>query len=244
MKKLLFVTASIVALGAGLPAFAADLAPQPVYTKAPPAPVASALYDWSGFYLGVNGGWGWGRSSWDFGGVTPEGSHDASGATIGSQIGYRWQSGPVVFGVEGQGNWADFSGSNLSIAFPADINHSKTDAFGLITGQIGYAVNNILVYAKGGAAVTGNTFQINSALTGAQLASTNNTRWGAAVGAGFEFGFAPNWSLGVEYDHLFMPAGNVTFTSGGVSTSDRISQDFDLVTARLNYRFSPVVLKY
>lgn len=247
MKKLLLVTASIVALIGAAPVFAADLAQQPIYTKAPPppAPVAAAIYDWSGFYLGANGGWGSTHSSWDFGGVTPEGSHDASGGTVGGQFGYRWQMGQVVFGVEGQGNWADFNGSNVSAAFPGDINQTKTGSFGLLTGQVGYAINNVLLYAKGGAAVTGNTYQINT-LAGAPLASTDNTRWGGVVGAGIELGFAPNWSVGVEYDHIFRQDANVNFnTPTGAVASDRIGQDFDLLTARLNYKFwGPVVLKY
>ena len=76
MKKVLLVTASLIALGAAAPAVAADLAARP-YTKAPP--MIAAVYDWSGFYIGANGGWGSSRNSWDsvapncFG---PEGSHD------------------------------------------------------------------------------------------------------------------------------------------------------------------------
>lgn len=244
MKNLLLVTASIVAFGAAVPAFGADLAAQPVYTKAPPPPsVAAPIYAWSGYYLGMNGGLGTAHNSWDFAGVTPEGSHDAIGGTIGGQIGYRWQSGPVVFGVEGQGNWADFSGSNVSLAFPASTNRTKTDAFGLITGQIGYAFNNVLLYAKGGAAVTSNTYQINSA--GALLASSDSARWGGTVGVGVEVGFAPNWSLGVEYDHLFRQEGTVAFTGAtGSLGNDRISQDFDILAARINYKFAPMILNY
>ncbi len=90
-KKIFLVTASIVALGAAAPAFGADLAVRhQMYTKAPPA--VAAVYDWSGFYIGGNGGWGNSHNSWDFQGFGafppgPEGSHDASGATAGGQIG-------------------------------------------------------------------------------------------------------------------------------------------------------------
>ena len=94
MKKFLLGTVGLVALGISAPASAADLAARP-YTKAPP--MIAAIYDWSGFYVGVNGGWGSSRKSWDF--VTPggvfvagEGSHDATGGTVGGQIGYRWQA--------------------------------------------------------------------------------------------------------------------------------------------------------
>ncbi len=95
MKKVLLVTASLIALGA--PAVAADLAARP-YTKAPP--MVAAVYDWTGFYIGANGGWGSSRSSWDLAGFGAEGSHDATGGTVGGQVGYRWQAGTWVFGVE------------------------------------------------------------------------------------------------------------------------------------------------
>jgi outer membrane immunogenic protein len=244
-KNLFFVTASIVALGATAPAFGADLAVRhQMYTKAPPA--VAAIYDWSGFYIGGNGGWGNSHDSWDFIGVGPEGSHDASGATAGGQIGYRWQMGQIVFGVEGQGNWANFKGSNTSIQ-TGFTNQGKTDAFGLITGQVGYAFNNVLLYAKGGAAVTGNSYSVFS--PGGVLLGTggDDTRWGGAIGAGVEVGFAPNWSVGVEYDHLFMADSTVNFTTptGAAFGTDRISQDIDLVTVRLNYKFGgPIVAKY
>ena len=94
--------------------------------------------------------------------VGPEGSHDATGGTVGGQVGYRWQAGTWVFGLEAQGNWADFSGSNASLVFPGFRNHTNVDAFGLFTGQVGYAVNNVLLYVKGGAAVTSNSYRINT----------------------------------------------------------------------------------
>ncbi|MET4022031.1 outer membrane beta-barrel protein [Bradyrhizobium sp. S3.2.12] len=244
MKKLLLATVSIVALGAVAPALGADLAAQPaqpLYTDAP-RPVAAAIYDWSGYYLGVNGGLGSSANCWDYLGGTPEGCHDATGGSVGGQIGYRWQMGQIVLGVEGQGNWADLTGSNHSIAF-ADINQTKIDAFGLMTGQIGYAFDNVLLYAKGGAAVTSNTYQISSTLTGAQVGNSD-VLWGGVLGVGIEYGFAPNWSVGFEYDHLFMQPGTENFSEpfGG---TDRIRQDFDLISARLNYKFGgPILLKY
>jgi outer membrane immunogenic protein len=177
-----------------------------------------------------------------------EGCHDADGGTVGGQIGYRWQAGTWVFGLEGQGNWADFQGSNVSLLFPAARNESRIDAFGLITGQVGYAANNVLFYVKGGAAVTADRYRIFDVPTGVLAATTgDDTRWGAVVGAGIEFGFAPNWSVGVEYNHLFMEDRDHTFvTPAGVFVgTDRISQDVDIVTARINYRFGgPVIAKY
>jgi outer membrane immunogenic protein len=248
MKKVLLVTASLIALGAAAPAVAADLAARP-YTKAPA--MIAAVYDWSGFYIGANGGWGSSRSSWDFlpGVVTfGEGSHDASGGTVGGQVGYRWQAGTWVFGVEAQGNWADFKGSNISLFNATVRNESRIDAFGLFTGQVGYAANNVLFYVKGGAAVTSNDYRRFFAATNTLFASSNDdTRWGGTVGVGLEYAFAPNWSVGVEYDHLFLQDRTYNFTTpGGLAFgADRIRQDVDLVTARINYRFGgPVIAKY
>jgi outer membrane immunogenic protein len=254
MKKFLLGTVALMALAA--PAAAADLAARP-YTKAPPPPIA-VVYDWSGFYIGANGGWGSSHKCWDF--TTPagtfvaaEGCHDATGGVAGGQIGYRWQAGTWVFGVEAQGDWADLKGSNQSLFSPAFINQSKINAFGLFTGQVGYAANNALFYLKGGAAVTSDRFNSFATGTNIQVSNTvDDTRWGGAVGVGVEYGFAPNWSAAIEYDHLFMQDKTHTFLNNGVAGvagtlfgTDRIRQDVDLVTVRVNYRWGgPVIARY
>jgi len=260
MKKI--VLGVLSALTMVTSASAADLAARP-YTKAPP--IAVAMYDWSGFYIGANGGWGSSRKCWDLTSFTPgvalvptiaEGCHNATGGTAGGQIGYRWQSASWVFGLEAQGNWADFRGSNPSL-FTAGFTTDRTriDAFGLFTGQVGYAWNNVLLYVKGGAAVTRDRYDGLIAATGVNFDTSRETRWGAVVGAGLEYGFAPNWSAAIEYDHMFMGNRNQTFTSTGLfipagpagtfSRVDRIRQDADLVTVRVNYRWGgPVVARY
>lgn len=255
MKKFLLGTVALVAFAA--PAAAADLAARP-YTKA--APMIAAVYDWSGFYVGANGGWGSSRKCWDavtaagaF--IASEGCHDATGGTAGGQIGYRWQSGTWVFGVEGQGNWADFRGSNTSLFVPATNIRSRVDAFGTLTAQVGWAANNVLFYVKGGAAVTADRFDIRSNVANVVGATTgDDTRWGGVVGVGLEYGFAPNWSAGVEYNHMFMQDRTHTFVSNGAVAAvgpaglvfnERIRQDVDTVTVRVNYRWGgPVIAKY
>jgi outer membrane immunogenic protein len=108
------------------------------------------------------------------------------------------------------------------------------------TGQIGYAWNQALFYIKGGAAVTSNRFTIHDDFFNVDLASASATRWGGTVGVGFEYGFTPNWSFGVEYNHLFMGDANNSFTGlPGFATqfaNNRITQDA-MVTLRINYRF-------
>ena len=259
--KRLALAVSIFAASA-VSASAADLAARP-YTKAPP--MLAAVYDWSGFYIGANGGWGSSRKCWDFNGVggapivpaIAEGCHDATGGVAGGQIGYRWQRSAWVFGLEAQGDWADLRGSNNNLLLGIPVNNrSKIDAFGLFTGQVGYAWNNALLYIKGGAAVTRDTY--NGSLTapvfgfpaGTTVDRASETRWGGTVGVGLEYGFAPNWSAAIEYDHLFMGNRNVTLIStlppvGSVSRVDNVRQDVDLVTVRINYRFGgPVVARY
>src|SRR6266851_9202718 len=179
MKKLLLGVVSLVAFGVTAPAVAADLAARP-YTKAPP--MIAAIYDWSGFYIGANGGGASSRKCWDINNtagaaVAPavrEGCHDATGAVAGGQIGYRWQSAGWVFGVEAQGDWADLRGSSASLAFAGTTNRSKIDAFGLFTGQVGYAWNNALLYVKGGAAVTDSRYTTLNTATGALTSSTGD----------------------------------------------------------------------
>jgi len=268
MEKILLGVAGSIVLGAAAPALAADL-PARIATKAPIA-VPSPVYDWSGFYIGLNGGGGSARSCWDLTNVQgvsstpePEGCHNATGGTVGGQIGYRWQATNWVFGVEAQGNWADFKGSRtddveivqVGASTQAAGDRSKVDAFGLFTGQVGYTFNNVLLYAKGGAAVAGdkysNFFTVTNPLgsAGQDFASASVTRWGGTVGAGVEFGFAPRWSVAVEYDHLFMGSRDVqlNFVSpgSGLSTINHIRQNVDIGTVRVNYGFGgPAVGKF
>ena len=254
MKKFLLGTVGLLALGIGAPASAADMAARP-YTKAPP-PVVAPIYDWTGFYIGGNGGWGQSRNCWDFvdaaGFAVASGCRERSGGLAGGQIGYRWQAGTWVFGLEAQGDWADLSNTRISLFDPFFSTRTQTDAIGLFTGQIGYAWNAALFYVKGGAAVTSNRFSILDTLTGIELASASSTRWGGVVGVGFEYGFAPNWSFGVEYDHLFMGDANNSFSVvnpiNAAFLNNRISQDVDMVTLRLNYRFggygAPIAARY
>jgi outer membrane immunogenic protein len=255
MKKLLLGAIGLIALGMAAPASAADLAARP-YTKAPP-PVVAPIYDWTGFYIGGNGGWGQSRNCFDFaptlGGVfVADGCRERSGGLAGGQIGYRWQASQWVFGLEAQGDWADLSGQRISLINPAFSTRTTTDGIGLFTGQIGYAWNQALFYVKGGAAVTSNRFSILDTFSGFEFASVSSTRWGGAVGVGFEYGFAPNWSFGVEYDHLFMGDANNTFSIvnpvNAAFVNNRITQDVDMVTLRFNYRFggygAPVAARY
>jgi outer membrane immunogenic protein len=257
MKKFLMGAVGLFALGMAAPASAADMA-----VKAPPPAPLPVIYNWTGFYIGGNGGWGQSNSCLNFDGFglfdVVDGCRSRSGGVIGGQIGYRWQANQWVFGLEAQGDWADLSHTRPSLFFdpfggPGFIStRTTTDGIGLFTGQIGYAWNAALFYVKGGAAVTSNRFSILETITGIELASASATRWGATVGAGFEYGFTPNWSFGVEYNHLFMGDANNSFSGVNFGSAafinNRITQDVDMVTLRLNYRFggygAPIAARY
>jgi len=241
MKKFLLGTAALVVLAAvATPAAAADMGMR-MPMKAPP--MVDPVWNWTGFYVGINGGYGWGRSRWDLLPVgLNEGSHSPNGGTIGGQVGYNWQFGNWVLGLEAQGNWADFSGSNVSLVAPLATNRTNIDAFGLFTGKVGYAFNNVLVYATGGAAVQSVDYRWSS--LGVTRGTADETRWGATVGAGLEYAFTPNISAGVQYNHMFMGRENIAFAPAPNAT-DRIRLDSDVFTGRINYRFGgPTLNRY
>ncbi|HZO46823.1 MAG TPA: outer membrane beta-barrel protein [Xanthobacteraceae bacterium] len=256
-KSLIAIAAVAVSAGA---ATAADLAR---YTKAPP-PVPAPIYNWTGFYVGGNGGYGWSRDKhedllpgfggfWTSGWISPLGPTQTikpQGAVYGGQIGYNWQAGSWVFGLEGQFNGADIKRNDVSIFFPVtDRLRAKIDTFATVTGRIGYASSNWLPYIKAGYAGA-NLKTSNFDIFGRHL---DNKAWrsGFVVGAGLEYGFAGNWSVGVEYDYMVF--GSKSFEGPNLTSSgtrfgaERFSDDLRIstVTGRLNYRFGgPVVARY
>lgn len=250
MKIWAVAAISLFAFGALAPAVAADL---PLYSKAPVARVPAL--EWTGVYGGLNGGGGLGHACWSVvavGGVAiapavGEGCHSASGGTVGAQLGYRWQKAHWVLGVEGQGNWADFKGNNVSLVAPLN-NRTRIDGFGLFTGQLGYTVNGLLFYGKAGAAVAHDKYDEFVPGVGVVSNTLSQTRWGYSAGFGVEYAFAENWSVGGEYDHLFLGHHGGDLASGILVPplrTERIGQDVDIGLIRVNYRWGgPVVVKY
>ena len=166
-------------------------------------------YSWAGPYLGGNIGYGWG--SVDHNPAKP------SGFAGGVQAGYNWQTGPWVFGIEGdiQATGADDTFAPWKFSNPW---------FGTVRGRAGYAFNNILFFGTGGLAfgeLRGETFGL----------AESHTTAGWTLGAGAEFGFAPNWSAKIEY--LYVDLSNSNFTITGASNGYR----FGVVRAGVNYHF-------
>jgi outer membrane immunogenic protein len=249
MKKFLLGTLGLVAMAA--PAVAADL-PARTY-KAPPM-VAPLIYDWTGFYIGANGGYGWSHRCLDvtavgFVNVFAEGCNNAGGGVFGGQIGYRWQASQWVFGLEAQGDWANLRNSRISNFDPLATWKTNTNAVGLFTGQIGYAWNASLLYFKGGAAVANARNDLFTTVGGVGIASAERTGWGGTVGVGWEYGFSPNWTAGIEYDYLFRTNNSNTFLTPTLTPVTAVSvntrSDVNMITARINYRFGgPAVPHY
>lgn len=260
MKRFLPGVIGLVGAGVTAPALAADLPTRPYY----PPPIFAPVYDWSGFFFGANAGWAADAKCWgvtnDFGipqvPTANAGCSRGSGGEVGGQIGYRWQWSYWVLGVEAQGDWSDLKGSRLSLVNALVTNQSQVRGFGLFTGQVGYVWNNALVYLKGGAAVTSDKYDGMGTATGIVFDRASETRLGGTLGGGIEFGLAPNWSIALEYDHLFMGSANNTFISTGLGVNNRaaagvpsrtinIGENVDIGTVRVNYRFGgPVVAKY
>jgi len=248
MKKInLFTVAAMMSVSLTGIARGADLPQRPAYKAAPIA--APMMYNWSGFYLGANGGYGWSNQCIDItaingiGDVFAQGCKSAGGGVIGGQLGYRWQAGQLVFGLEAQGDWANIRNTRLiGQGLDGATFKSTLNGLGLFTGQIGYAMDNVLLYAKGGAAVGSQDFAIINNLTGTGLAFANRTRWGGVVGVGFEYGFTPNWTVGLEYDYLWRVNESNTFLTPALapvvtSVTTNTRTDVNLLTLRVNYKF-------
>jgi len=250
MKRLVLGMIAVAGLGMATSANAADL-PARTYPVAPV--VAPIVWNWTGFYIGVNGGYGWSNQCLDYTAVNGAafalgtGCRSAGGGVAGGQLGYRWQSGPMVFGVEAQGDWANLRNTRVDPFIPTNNFKSTINGIGLFTGQLGYAWNATLLYVKGGAAVANQRWDYYNNVTGVGYAQAERTRWGGTVGAGIEFGFAPNWTVGLEYDYLWRVSDTSTFVTPALapavtSITANTRTDINLFMARINYTFGGAVV--
>jgi outer membrane immunogenic protein len=258
LSRALLCAASMTVI-VGTQAVAADLA-----YKARPAVAPVAIYNWNGFYVGGHVGGGWGQvdntsaapGTGAFPTGTPFARNDTSGFLGGVQGGFNWQVNSLVLGIEGEYTWTDVKGTATSQSTQprflaiTSTSTTKTDDIAMVTGRIGYAANNWLLYAKGGWAWAdgGSNGVVTSAGVTTSLTSSSTDRDGWVVGAGAEWGFAPNWSAKLEYNHVDFGSKTVevTHTPPPNSFTDSSSK-IDIVKAGVNYRFNwsgPVVAKY
>src|SRR5438876_7714345 len=144
MKKFLLASVALLACSVG-PAMAADLS-----VKAPVMRAPVAAWSWSGVYLGINAGVGWGRSSWD--GVPRVPEFDVSGGVIGGTLGINWQFSTFVFGLEGDIDYANIRGSTTTNCAPSLCETRLDGWLGTARGRLGLALDTWMPYVTGGAA--------------------------------------------------------------------------------------------
>jgi outer membrane immunogenic protein len=242
MKWTLTLATTVLAIGAQ--ARAADL-PRP----GPAVPPLPAVYNWTGFYVGVNGGWGDGTSNWTnncidcTGSAIPggeTGSFSVSGYLAGGTLGWNYQIGSWVYGIEGDFDWTHLTGNSgstcggLSDAVPPPTGcETESEWLATVRGRVGYAFNNVLLFGTAGAAVS-------RIKTGLIPPSTfdSSTEAGWAVGAGLEVGFAPNWTAKVEYLFVDLPNATCTTTTNcGLAAGSTVTFNENMVRAGVNFKF-------
>lgn len=222
MRKFSTILAGVMfAACSGAGAYAADLP-----RKAPVQPIAPVqMYNWTGFYVGVNLGGGWTNTS--SGSI----NSDLSGVIGGGQLGYNWQAGQILLGIEG-----DFQGSSQRSSGSATIGgigfsgESKIPWFATLRGRLGYVSGPWLIYATGGGAWI--NYELDITAPGGSV-SDHTTKSGWTVGGGVEWMFVPNWSAKLEY--LYLDTDTTSVTLFGTTFDARAKQN--IVRAGLNYHF-------
>jgi outer membrane immunogenic protein len=221
MKRLVLgALAAVMMIGA---ANAADIARRPMPAKAP----AYAAYNWSGFYVGVNGGGGFGHSSWSnaFGST----GFNTSGGVVGGTLGYNYQMGQAVFGLEGDLDWSNVRGSTSSGICAGGTCETRNNWLGTARGRIGYAFDRFMPFVTGGAAFG----DIKATPVG--LGSQTTTRAGWTLGGGGEFAIAGPWTAKVDYLYVDLGKGSCGTAICGAPTD--VNFHTSLVRGGINYRF-------
>ena len=239
MKKYLLSASLLLATGAS--ALAADLGAAPV--KAPMAPMMAAAYNWTGFYIGVNGGGGWNTWADPTPAAPGINSFSGSGALAGGTFGGNYQFGNVVLGLEGTYDWADIRNTQsavLGLGAGTLTLVTKNDYIATVAGRVGYAFDRVLIYGKGGAAFTRDRLDANLAgpVPGTATGSFDRTGW--LAGAGVEWAFWGNWSVKAEYDYMGFAAmneGNFVTTGGLTVTPATVKLNVQTATFGVNYKF-------
>ncbi len=228
---------AVLLVSFGGSAFAADMAVKAA-PKAPPPPPAPM---WTGFYLGGEVGWADSRVrvtdvNGFAAGATPGTvtSYDHAGFMGGGQLGYNWQFGSGLFGIEGDLGWMGLHHTQLLTGTASNTMIGlNSGAFGDITGRLGLVAGNALFYVKGGGAFYDghNTFSTRAAFT----ANSTGTYTGWTAGAGIEYLFLPNWSAKVEYLHYGFSTQSYSLTPPTFVFNEALK--VDSVKVGLNYHF-------
>ena len=223
-------------------AFAADLP-----RKAPPPVVVAPAFSWTGFYIGAHvGGAKVERClSSDF--FDAEACIDRTGWLGGGQIGFNWQAGQVVLGVEFSGSLADLGGGANAGVLPGGLFfESDGKSLLMLTGRLGWAADRALFYVTGGAASVRANVELLG--PGGSFGEVSLTRTGWTFGVGAEYAFTPNWSFAAQYNWIDLGDRDVNFAFGPDTFAANVDQTFHVFTLRMNYRFggygAPVAARY
>ena len=243
MRRTFLLFAAVCVVGSTQHSYGADLPVKaPVYKASP-----VSVYNWTGFYVGADVGYGWGTSQSTATSANanfPVGfvfaPNDLTGAVAGGHAGYNYQMDHVVLGIEGDFDWTDMKGSAVDpspLRAATTTTNSKLTWLADITGRAGYAWDNWLLYVKGGAAwthVDGGSVTVGFPST----TSGSETRSGWLIGGGLEWGFAQHWSAKVEYNYMDFGTTGVTRVSntGVVNTRDS-SLTVNVVKVAASYHF-------
>lgn len=238
MRSLLKILISTCGATLSFSALAADM---PVKAPAPAAVVAS---NWTGIYVGAHAGGAWSHTDWTFngGGGDELFRQHASSWIAGGQVGYLYQLGNIVVGIEASFSGTDLDETTISTLVPNRSRTSKISDLWTVTGRLGYAWDRWLAYIKGGYA--NGTVQFDSFLTdiGNPLTTSKSREDGWTAGAGWEYAVSQNVSLALEYDFYRLSINNrdqFEFPGIAASTVTNASADIHAVTGRFNFRFNP-----
>jgi outer membrane immunogenic protein len=227
---------SIAALSFGLAhtALAADM---PV--KAPP--LAPPVTNWAGFYVGAHGGWGSAQftGTYDDGGDFGPMDFPVRGGVLGGQIGYNFQFGRIVHGVELDGSWANINGDVVDN--DGDRREFKTNFLGSLRYRGGITADNVLLYSTIGLGYARSKFTVTGDVP--SPASVQMNRWGLVTGLGAEWALAPNWSVRAEYLYYYFgkTVGIPNLSSDSEPTDFVRIDGINVVRVGANYRFGGTV---
>jgi outer membrane immunogenic protein len=276
MKRIAVLAAAAMGVAFTQSAFAADLgvraAPAPVYAPVPLAPT------WTGIYLGFNGGWGWTNNNnsnnsltlaptvpgafapFTVTGGSNSGNNNGNGPVFGGQLGYNYQAGSWVFGVEGDVDGTNIRKSQAGAIAPGLVGlspaifpsagsafiNTRQEWLASIRGRLGYTWGPGMIYVTGGGAWTGVQTNGGATLITGETATFSNstTLSGWVVGAGYEYMIAPNWALRGEYLYYGFTGNNnnntgtLVFPIAGASVTGTTGKlNTSVVRIGLDYKF-------
>jgi len=235
LKK--FILALGIALFASGAAVAADLPTK----KSSPIEAAPAPFSWTGGYVGLQGGYGWGNSGWLFTGPGTTNSHNENNAIFGAEAGYNYEfSNNFVVGAEASVAVGQFSGNSVC-PNPAAFCRTTANFEGDLSVRAGYAIDRALIYAKGGVAfVNEDHFVDFPATTTLNEEGGAGPRAGYLLGLGLEYAITNNISAKIEYNYIGLGTQTFNFshiTDGSFVETTSETQNYQLIKLGLNYKF-------